>query len=348
MRWVSTRVLPEPAPASTSSGPSPWLDRLALRRVEAGKQALDAVGAGLGRAAPEPPAPPRAVELALQAHPPSIARGAAGACGARRGRYSQLFDDFDRAAAESWLMTHFFVLGFVESFAALRRCRRSRCGVTSPVSSSCLTQDVRSAFRASKLAKPSNSFSFHSPPSWTRATVSVWPSKLPPSKAASAVASSPSISIFDDRDRVRVVGVVRRLFFALLLSALAPVCRRRLFDEAQGRRASVHLAGSVAGRGAFDHGFDLASSSPPPPPPPPQAARPRTRSRASGSNSRRLFTASLSDGDETRRQQATSAARRGAAGAAAGSRARRARAPLPPSSSASRSLEPRRSAPRAP
>ena len=25
IRWVSTRVLPEPAPASTSSGPSPWV-----------------------------------------------------------------------------------------------------------------------------------------------------------------------------------------------------------------------------------------------------------------------------------------------------------------------------------
>ncbi len=62
------------------------LDRLALRRVEARQQALDAVGAGLGRR--------RArdlrrllgqLELALQAHPPSIARGAAGARGARRG-----------------------------------------------------------------------------------------------------------------------------------------------------------------------------------------------------------------------------------------------------------------------
>ena len=51
MRWVRTRVLPEPAPARTSSGPSPWRDRLALRLVQPGEQALGAVRAGLGRGA---------------------------------------------------------------------------------------------------------------------------------------------------------------------------------------------------------------------------------------------------------------------------------------------------------
>ena len=40
MRMVSTRVLPEPAPASTSSGPRDVLHRLALGRVERGLQAL--------------------------------------------------------------------------------------------------------------------------------------------------------------------------------------------------------------------------------------------------------------------------------------------------------------------
>ena len=36
-RWVSTRVLPEPAPASTSSGPSVVQDGLALRGIQAGE-----------------------------------------------------------------------------------------------------------------------------------------------------------------------------------------------------------------------------------------------------------------------------------------------------------------------
>ena len=38
MRWVSTRVLPDPAPATTSSGPSVVDDRLALDRVQALEQ----------------------------------------------------------------------------------------------------------------------------------------------------------------------------------------------------------------------------------------------------------------------------------------------------------------------
>jgi hypothetical protein len=42
MRWVSTRVLPEPAPAMTSSGPSVVEDRLALDGV----QALEELGVG--------------------------------------------------------------------------------------------------------------------------------------------------------------------------------------------------------------------------------------------------------------------------------------------------------------
>ena len=37
MRTVSTRVLPVPAPASTSTGPSKRLDRKPLLRIEAGE-----------------------------------------------------------------------------------------------------------------------------------------------------------------------------------------------------------------------------------------------------------------------------------------------------------------------
>ena len=44
MRWVSTRVLPEPAPATTSSGPVDVGDGLELHRVEADR------GIGSGRA----------------------------------------------------------------------------------------------------------------------------------------------------------------------------------------------------------------------------------------------------------------------------------------------------------
>ena len=49
MRWVRTRVLPEPAPASTSSGPSPCTTASRWGGVEAGQQPLDAIGAELGR-----------------------------------------------------------------------------------------------------------------------------------------------------------------------------------------------------------------------------------------------------------------------------------------------------------
>ena len=49
MRWVSTRVLPEPAPARTSSGPSPWTTACALGLVQPGEQPLGAVGAGFDR-----------------------------------------------------------------------------------------------------------------------------------------------------------------------------------------------------------------------------------------------------------------------------------------------------------
>ena len=51
-RWVSTRVLPEPAPARMSSGPSDVRDGLALRLVEAGEQrsAAAAPGCRPGRA----------------------------------------------------------------------------------------------------------------------------------------------------------------------------------------------------------------------------------------------------------------------------------------------------------
>ena len=46
MRCVSTRVLPEPAPARMSSGPSPWVTACALGLVEALQQGLDAVVGG--------------------------------------------------------------------------------------------------------------------------------------------------------------------------------------------------------------------------------------------------------------------------------------------------------------
>ena len=46
MRCVSTRVLPEPAPARISSGPSPCVDRLALGRVQPLEQGVDAVVGG--------------------------------------------------------------------------------------------------------------------------------------------------------------------------------------------------------------------------------------------------------------------------------------------------------------
>ena len=49
MRWVSTRVLPEPAPARMSSGPSPWRHRLALGLVEPLEEGVEAVvGGGVG------------------------------------------------------------------------------------------------------------------------------------------------------------------------------------------------------------------------------------------------------------------------------------------------------------
>ena len=74
MRWVRTRVLPEPAPARTSSGPSPcltasrcgWL-RPASRRST--RSAPGSVGA------PRPSLAPRARSAAS---PPSIEAGAAG------------------------------------------------------------------------------------------------------------------------------------------------------------------------------------------------------------------------------------------------------------------------------
>ena len=62
------------------------LDRFALRRVEAGQQALDPVGAGLGRGADEGFLGARGrLLIGLQAHPPSIARGSAGASRAAGG-----------------------------------------------------------------------------------------------------------------------------------------------------------------------------------------------------------------------------------------------------------------------
>ena len=42
MRWVSTRVLPEPAPATTSSGPSPWVTAASLDGVQSVAGALRA------------------------------------------------------------------------------------------------------------------------------------------------------------------------------------------------------------------------------------------------------------------------------------------------------------------
>ena len=53
MRWVSTRVLPEPAPASTSSGPSPCVTALALGGIEALEQVLGGVHPDLCRGALE-------------------------------------------------------------------------------------------------------------------------------------------------------------------------------------------------------------------------------------------------------------------------------------------------------
>ena len=52
MRCVSTRVLPEPAPARMSSGPSPCDDGLALGRVEALEEVGDALVGGELRTAP--------------------------------------------------------------------------------------------------------------------------------------------------------------------------------------------------------------------------------------------------------------------------------------------------------
>ena len=47
MRWVSTRVLPDPAPATTSSGPSWCSDGLALVGVQPGEdRVVDGCGEG--------------------------------------------------------------------------------------------------------------------------------------------------------------------------------------------------------------------------------------------------------------------------------------------------------------
>ena len=40
MRWVSTRVLPEPAPATMRSGPPAWVTACGLGRVEAGEEVV--------------------------------------------------------------------------------------------------------------------------------------------------------------------------------------------------------------------------------------------------------------------------------------------------------------------
>ena len=50
MRCVSTRVLPEPGPGEDEQRPLPVRDRLALRRVEVGEQALGGVRAGAATA----------------------------------------------------------------------------------------------------------------------------------------------------------------------------------------------------------------------------------------------------------------------------------------------------------
>ena len=58
-RCVSTRVLPEPAPARISSGPSTWVDGLALLVVEAGEQRVVGRARRPGRG-PSSDAPARA------------------------------------------------------------------------------------------------------------------------------------------------------------------------------------------------------------------------------------------------------------------------------------------------
>ena len=57
-RCVSTRVLPEPAPARMSSGPVDVRDRLALLGVEAGEQRVVGLLAGPGRRRRHPMPPP--------------------------------------------------------------------------------------------------------------------------------------------------------------------------------------------------------------------------------------------------------------------------------------------------
>src|SRR3954447_6596714 len=84
MRWVSTRVLPEPAPARISSGPSPcstasrWggfrpARRDSTRSAVSGTRLILGAARELSRAPPHQPdpRPPRQVHLAR--HPEAVA-----------------------------------------------------------------------------------------------------------------------------------------------------------------------------------------------------------------------------------------------------------------------------------
>ena len=51
IRRVSTRVLPEPAPATMSSGPPRWTTASALGRGQPGEQGVDSTGGEPGRPA---------------------------------------------------------------------------------------------------------------------------------------------------------------------------------------------------------------------------------------------------------------------------------------------------------
>src|SRR5215207_4857471 len=120
MRWVRTRVLPEPAPASTSSGPSPWrtasrCGSLSSASSRSARSVPASVGAGAWPAAPFS----GVLNSVWRATAPSIARRSAGPSLRLDAGFDRFFDRFGEAFEDRFfeLFVGVFAQFFEHAFA---------------------------------------------------------------------------------------------------------------------------------------------------------------------------------------------------------------------------------------
>ena len=262
--------MPEPAPARTSSGPSPCSTASRWGGLRPGEQPLDPVGAGLGRARRRAPVlglPAESRTQLCKRHPPSIARRArraraVGRLGAELPRRSLRRVLRSSSSCRSRITSSISACGsFFDPFDDAARLFRSS---SSPDFFELGFERLRHRALV-ELGEAGDFVELPLPSSLTRATSSVWPSK------AAAGERRLRGRLSSRRLRLRSLRPIRPCFPVFLASSsqvlIAPCRFRRCSVRRSSRsRSLVQLAGSpLVAEVSIASSISDSSLLPPPP-----------------------------------------------------------------------------------